>query len=157
MILLFVSFFTYCSPEENNIINKDDLEKGVSSYWYSPLELEILDLVNLYRISQGRNELEGLDQISRQAYLHNEHMITAREVCHHNFGKRYWLLSERVGARAMGENVGYGYSSAGALVKSWIKSEGHRKILEGSYNNFGVSAREGEESKIYFTLIFVRR
>ena len=28
----------------------------------------------------------------------------------------------------MGENVGYGYSSAGALVKAWIKSEGHSKI-----------------------------
>ena len=156
-MFLCVSFFTFCSPEESSSLYQDDPKEKVSSYSYSSLELEIFDLVNLYRISNGRNQLETLDQISLQANLHTEHMITAKEVCHHNFGERYKSLSERVGARSMGENVGYGYSSAGALVKAWIKSEGHREILEGSHNYFGVSAREGEERKVYVTLIFVRR
>ena len=92
--------------------------KRFFSYSYSSLELEILDLVNIYRISNGRNEPETLDQISLQANLHTEHMITANEVCHHSFGERHKSLSEGVGARSMGENVVYGYLSAGAFVKA---------------------------------------
>lgn len=157
LISLCACILTSCSPQEGDKAYDDDLIEEVSFHEYSNLELEILDLVNSYRTLRGFNELEKLDEISIQAGLHNIHMTTAREVCHHNFGKRYRILSKEIGAKSMGENVGYGYASAGALLNAWVKSESHRKILEGRSSYFGVSTREGKERKVYVTLIFVRK
>ena len=65
---------------------------------YSSIELELLDLVNDYRISTGYKELRKLDEISQQSLLHNKHMIEAGEVCHHNSADRFNVLSKTVGA-----------------------------------------------------------
>lgn len=150
IFLLFA--FLSCSPEEISPTEKEEIK-----FTYSVLELEILGKINAYRNSKGLNELEILDEISRQARLHNEHMLKAGEVCHHNFGGRYQILVRQVRAKAMGENVGFGFRNPEALVKAWLKSKGHRKVIEQSNSHFGISAIGEEKEKVYFTLILIRK
>ena len=149
--LVLLSFFASCSKEE---LEKEPPKKP--GLVYSSLELEILNLVNDHRASSGRNELKPLAEISEQALSHSYHMLQAKEVCHHNFGGRYQALADKVGARAMGENVGYGYRNSTSFFRAWLNSNDHREIIEGESSHFGISALKGEE-KIYVTLIFIRK
>ncbi|NJY63184.1 CAP domain-containing protein [Salinimicrobium sp. CDJ15-81-2] len=123
---------------------------------YSSLELEVLNLVNDHRNSLGLVELQRLEEISFQAKLHSNHMAGANEVCHHDFGSRLKILKEQVGARSMGENVGYGYRTSEAILKAWLNSPNHRNIIESENTHFGVSATSAE-GKMYVTLIFIRK
>lgn len=122
----------------------------------SSLELELLELVNDHRNTLGIGELQRLEKISYQARLHSEHMAGAKEVCHHNFGSRLKALKEQVGAKSMGENVGYGYRTSEAIFQAWLKSPNHKKIIESVYTHFGISATQAEENT-YVTLIFIRK
>ena len=124
---------------------------------YNSIELDVLELVNAYREQQDLPELLYLDESSIQAASHNEHMIENDEVCHDFFGTRYQALVNSVNAKAVSENVAFGYRTAEAVVNAWIKSEGHRKNMEGEHTHFGISVKEGKDGKFYFTNIFVRK
>jgi uncharacterized protein YkwD len=148
---------TSCSKDSIEETDSANLTSPVASVNYSSIELQILDLVNTYRLEQGLSELGSVDEGSVQAASHNEHMISNDEVCHDFFGSRYEALVKGVQAKAVSENVAYGYSSAEAVVNAWIKSEGHKKNIEGDYTHFGISVKEGKDGKLYFTNIFVRK
>ena len=124
---------------------------------YSAIELDVLELVNAYRDQKGLSQLQFLDESSVQAAAHNRHMIENNEVCHDFFGSRYQALVEQVNAKAVSENVGFGYRTAEAVVNAWINSDGHRKNLEGNHTHFGISVKESEDGKYYFTNIFVKK
>lgn len=123
---------------------------------YSAIEIDIMDLVNEYRVSKGLNELDFKDEVSWQAEDHNFYMIRKEEVSHDGFAMRYSALAESVGAKAVSENVAFGYNSAEAVVEAWIASDGHRKNMEGDLTHFGISVKEDANGKKYFTNIFVR-
>ena len=148
---------TSCSKDSIDEIDSADLTSKVPPVSYTSIELQVLDLVNAYRVEQGLPELQSVDEGSIQAAAHNEHMITNDEVCHDFFGTRYEALVKGVQARAVSENVAYGYNSAEAVVNAWIKSEGHKKNIEGDYTHFGISVKAGKDGKLYFTNIFVRK
>lgn len=150
-VFLMLFFCVSCSKEE-----AEEKPVRLSRYSYSNFEMDILSLVNDYRNSTGRNTLGKVSEISLEAKNHNLHMRSAMEVCHHNFGQRFNTLKKRIGARSMGENVGYGYRTAGAIFEAWLKSPNHRKIIEGDHTHFGISALK-EEGKWYVTLIVIRK
>ena len=116
-----------------------------------------MDLVNKLRLENGLSELELLDDGSRQAELHNQHMIEHSEVCHDDFPSRYSALVNDVHAKAVSENVAFGYRSADAVVNAWIKSQGHYENLMGNHTHFGISINEDQDGRYYFTNIFVRK
>ncbi|WP_051205571.1 CAP domain-containing protein [Salinimicrobium xinjiangense] len=149
--LLQLILFLSCSSEE---VGSPDFDIQVPEY--SSIELEILDLVNQHRKSQAKKGLKLLDEISAQASSHTVHMIKTTEVCHHNFGSRYMALAGKVGAKAMGENVGGGYRTSEAFFRAWLNSPGHSEIIEGEHTHFGISAKEGK-GEVYVTLIFIRK
>lgn len=148
---------TSCSKENLDEIASSELAARTPAVEYSSIELEVLDLVNAYRIDKGLTKLHFLDEGSVQAATHNEHMIDAEEVCHDFFASRYGALVKNADAKAVSENVAFGYSSAGAVVNAWIKSDGHRENMEGDHTHFGISIKEGKDGKFYFTNIFVRK
>lgn len=123
---------------------------------YSPIEADILDAVNDYRISNGLSALSKVDEITFQAEEHNTYMIENKVVSHDNFPQRYLNLKNGIGAKAVSENVGYGYNTAGAVVKAWIASEGHRDNIIGDFTHFGISVEQDEDGQQYFTNIFVK-
>lgn len=156
MLALCVLSLNSCSKESLEEGETSDLVSVVAPVNYSAIEIEIMDLVNDYRVSKGLNELEFRDEISWEAEDHNFYMIQKEEVSHEGFATRYSALTKSVGAKTVSENVAYGYSTAEAVVKAWIASEGHRKNMEGDLTHFGISVKEDANGKRYFTNIFVR-
>ncbi len=140
-----------------NEIGKENISEVETTMLYSSTEMEVMELVNEYRSKNHLPKLLLLDEISEQAQKHNLHMVSKNEVCHHFFLSRYAALKERAGARAVGENVGYGYNSAEAVVNAWTKSAEHRKNILGNYTHFGIAIASGKQGKLYFTNIFIRR
>lgn len=148
---------TSCSKDSVEELETADLSTKPASVEYSSIEMEVLELVNAYRTEQGLSELAYLDEGSVQAASHNAHMIEKNEVCHDFFGSRYQALVSSVNAKAVSENVAFGYRTADAVVNAWIKSDGHRKNMEGDHTHFGISVKEGNDGKSYFTNIFVKK
>lgn len=157
-LLVFCAIsLTSCSKESIEEIDTADMSAKVAPFVYTTFEVEVLQLVNSYRIDNGLSELDFLDAVSWQAEDHNSHMVAMNEVCHDDFGDRYTALVSTVQAKAVSENVAYGYGTAQAVVKAWIKSDGHRKNMEGNFTHFGISVSKNSEGKYYFTNIFVRK
>ena len=89
---------------------------------------------------------------------HTNYMIGAGIISHDNFAERAQTLMSEAGAKTVGENVGYGYSTAAGVVNAWIASDGHRKIMENpDYTHFGISTDSNAENRNYFTNIFIKK
>ena len=73
---------------------------------------EILDLVNAHRTSLGLNEITKDHQYaSAYAVDHTKYMIDMKRINHDNFGVRSEGMKNK-GAKTVGENVAYGYTTA---------------------------------------------
>ncbi|MCF4102825.1 CAP domain-containing protein [Gillisia sp. M10.2A] len=157
--LLCVFTFASCSqdseiPEDTVALQTAELGDNVP---YSALESEILIEVNKYRASKGLSSLSTVDNITFEAEGHTDYMASNEIVNHDNFEKRYQNLVKEIGARAMSENVAFGYRNAKSVVEAWIASEGHRVNIEGNYTHFGIAVEKDKDGRNYFTNIFVRR
>lgn len=156
LLILFATLFVSCS--------KDDLDNELNEYANNlvipdtkPIEIEIMELINAHRISEGLSTLNSLDIIKSQTFSHNDYMIDQNEVSHDNFYTRKNFLVANAGAQRVSENVAYGYSSAQAVVNAWLNSEGHRENIEGNHTHFEVSADLDENGHWYYTNIFVKK
>ena len=121
------------------------------------IEIEVLELINNHRLSEGLSPLKSLSIVKSVAHSHTDYMVDNNEVSHANFYDRSNYLKSKAGAKKVSENVAYGYSSAETVVKAWMKSAGHRANIEGDFTNFDISAEKNEEGKWYYTNIFVKK
>lgn len=154
-LLLPVFLFTSCSSDTESI-DSTSVETA-KNYVHNTTELELLDLVNAYRVENGLNTLEIIEHVSYKSEEHNNHMIATNTVSHENFSLRKANLEQVIGAVRVGENVAYGFSTPQSTLNAWIASEGHRLNLLGNYTHFGLSIRENEEGRKYYTNIFVKK
>ena len=147
-----------CSKEEDDINLYDTTEFiNIENAVYTPLEIEILNMVNDHRSDLGISSLKKLDIISSVADSHTNYMIENGIVSHNNFDKRLQFLMNNANAKSMGENVAYGYNSAQGVLNSWLKSDDHRKIIENkNYTHFGISSGFNSEGRNYYTQIFIK-
>ena len=126
-----------------------------ANYSYSAFELEVLDEVNRVRVEAGLNALEIVNTISIEAMEHNNHMMEADEICHHNFNERAADIKDEFDALGVGENIAYGEATAVTVVQAWLDSDGHREnVLNESYTHFGISISQVDEDNHYYTNIF---
>ncbi|MFD1292209.1 CAP domain-containing protein [Lutibacter holmesii] len=149
-----------CSNDDDGIYFEDtaEVEIVVENITYSSLELEILDLVNAHRQSIGLKSLQPLDIVSGVAEGHTNYMIENGEISHDNFAKRSEQLMSNANAKAVGENVAYGFGSAEGVVNGWLNSESHRKVIENSnYTHFGISTECNTQGRNFFTHIFINK
>lgn len=155
-LLFTISTLTSCSSDTEEVVapTTDAVQK---SYAHNATELELLDLVNEYRVSKGLNALQIIEHISHESEEHNQYMIVTNSVNHDGFDQRKSNLQQVLGAVKVGENVAYGYSSPESTLTAWINSNGHRANLEGEYTHFGVSIREDEEGREYYTNMFIKK
>lgn len=121
------------------------------------IELEILDLINTYRVNQKLKPLNSLDIIKSVAFTHTDYMVSVNKVNHDNFYQRKSSLVKNISAVKVTENVAYAYGSAESVVNAWLNSPAHRANLEGDFTDFEISAEMNSEGKWYFTNIFVKR
>jgi uncharacterized protein YkwD len=99
-----------------------------------------------------------MDVISSVAKDHTDYMIETADVSHANFADRSQLLIDNAGAEKVAENIAYGYSSASSVIKAWLNSPSHKKIIEESvYTHFGISTELNDQGRYYFTNIFIKK
>jgi uncharacterized protein YkwD len=57
------------------------------------------------------------------------------------FVNRSENIIKTLGAKTVGENIAYNYSSQSA-INAWLKSPGHKENIVGNFTHFGISIRE---------------
>lgn len=156
MVALLAMFTFSCSSED---LQEENFEKSLKEH--APvtkvIEVEILELINNYRIGMDLNALNNLDIIKSVAYSHTDYMVSINKVSHDNFFQRKTSLVKNASATKVTENVAYAYSSAQSVVKAWLNSPAHRANIEGDFTDFDISAEKNAEGKWYFTNIFIKR
>lgn len=157
LMVLLIAFLSLSCSEDNNEIQYEDSLTIIDIPESKTIEIEIMELINNYRISQGLNSLNNHNIVKGQAYSHTDYMIRENNVSHHNFFSRKNFLVNNTGANRVSENVAYGYTSAQSVVNAWIKSDGHKGNIEGDFTDFEVSAEQNAEGKWYYTNIFIKR
>ena len=155
LVIACALFITSCSSNEVELVENNT--EFTANLTEKTIEAEILTKVNDYRVSNGFSPLSKLEAIKTQTSSHTNYMIEQSKVSHDNFYKRKEYLVNKAAAVGVGENVAYGYSSATSVVYAWIKSDGHKKNIEGDYTHFEVTAEKDANGKWYFTNIFVKK
>ena len=156
-LLLFLAVLSFSCTTDSIDTRVENIELSLITPEDKTIEIEILELINNYRLSKGLNALENMSVVKSVAYTHTDYMVENNEVSHANFTKRSQYLKQYEGAKSVSENVAYGYTSAESVVNAWIKSEGHRVNIEGDFTNFDISAEENDEGKWYYTNIFIKK
>ncbi|WP_460218746.1 CAP domain-containing protein [Psychroserpens sp. MEBiC05023] len=156
-ILALVALLTFsCSTEDFPEETIDSMSLPVPPA-AKTIEIEILELINAHRITNGLQPLNNHNTIKAVAYTHTDYMVESNNVGHDNFFQRKNSLIDNADAVKVSENVAYAFSSAQSVVNAWLDSEGHRANIEGDYTDFDISAEQNEEGRWYFTNIFIKR
>ncbi|MDO6676827.1 CAP domain-containing protein [Tenacibaculum sp. 1_MG-2023] len=155
LVLFCALIITSCSSNEAEIA--DSTPEMLTSIIEKPIEADVLDLINSYRVNNGFSSLNKLQTIKSQTNNHTNYMIEKEEISHDFFHQRKEYLTENANAIKIGENVAYGYSTAEAVVDAWIKSNGHKENIEGDYTHFEITAKKSDNGKWYYTNIFVKK
>lgn len=110
------------------------------------LAKQVVKQVNDYRRRKGLAQLATHPTLSKAAMWKAGHMAKFDYFGHHDEGN----ANRSPGARLLacgyrgntwGENIAYGYTSAGQVTRGWINSPGHRANLENpTYRAIGVGA-----------------
>ena len=119
-------------------------------------------LINNYRVSNGRPALSYSSTIADIARVHSQNMANGSVAFGHDgFDPgRVNQIRNYMSINAWAENVAYNYDSDPpyrAYIQ-WINSSGHNaNILNGIYNYTGIGAARRSDGAWFFTQIFVRR
>ncbi len=130
----------------------------ITNYASSADEGELARLINQYRVSVGKNELQIVNHISYKSQEHNLYMIENNVVNHDFFDSRANNIMQVLGATKVGENIAYNYSTPNAALHAWLNSPGHKENLDGVYTHFGISISVNPvNGKKYYTNMFMKR
>ncbi|EDP70052.1 hypothetical protein FBALC1_10982 [Flavobacteriales bacterium ALC-1] len=156
MAIVALLGFTSCSTDSASEDEINSIEVPVAPQ-AKQIEIEIMELINAYRINEGLNALNEHNTVKAVAYTHTDYMVEEENVSHDNFFLRQQSLEANADANIVSENVAYGFNSAASVVNAWLNSPHHRDNIEGDYTDFDVSAEQNDEGKWYFTNIFIKR
>jgi len=157
-LIAIVAFLglTSCSTDSVAEDTIDSIEVPVAPQ-AKQIEIEIMELINVHRITQGLSPLNDHNTIKAVAFTHTDYMIQENNVSHDNFFQRKQSLQANANANIVSENVAYGFNSAESVVNAWLNSPSHRENIEGNFTDFDISAEKNNEGKWYFTNIFIKR
>lgn len=154
LAILFGALFNSCSLEktDNSKIPNIDLSVLKLNDW--EFAGKVCSVINQHR-DNLHLELLKKDSSYASAYAidHCLKMIETNAINHNDFFLRSDGI-KKLGAKHVGENIAYGYTSANSVVRAWIKSDHHRKILEGNFKFIGIGIVKSNSGKNYFTLLF---
>jgi len=84
MLALFLMLSVSCSKDSVEEINLADAVIPETKV----IEIEIMELINAYRVEQGLNALQNHDIVKSQAFTHTDYMIETSNLSHENFFAR---------------------------------------------------------------------
>lgn len=155
LALLSISLVS-CSKEEMASDQNDNVPANVT-YNYSQEELELINIINNYRVSKGLISLAKVDYISVKSEEHDNYMIAKGGISHDYFQDRYEALVNKLGAVNVSENLAYNYSTPQGVFNAWLNSAGHKANIEGDFTHFGIAIRTNSEGKKFYTNLFMKK
>ena len=116
-------------------------------------ELEVFNLINSQRVSNGLAALNIDDELQNVARVKAKDMVDNNYFSHNSptYGTPFQMIKNfGISYKAAGENIAGNSSNQGA-VNAWMNSEGHRaNILSNNYNYTGVAVVNSPKyGKIY--------
>lgn len=151
---LLALFITMTSCTTESIEQEDAIYAQVDTS--SELEKEVIELVNEYRTSQGLNTLEYGKVAYGYAADHNDYMIEAGKISHDNFDLRASNLAVEAKADFVSENLAKDFKTANGVVKAWINSPTHKKVMEGDFKYTAINIKADANGKLYFTQLYFK-
>jgi len=134
------------------------MNTNVASSAITDLEKAVNQQINQYRASKKLPPLSVDSRITQIARIHSENMANGKvRFSHDGFEGRAKAIT--IPYQSVAENVAYnmGYSDpVRKAVEGWIKSDGHRKNMEGQFNLTGIGIAKNAKGEYYFTQLFVR-
>lgn len=125
------------------------------------IEQAVHTQINQYRNQRGLPPFQLDANISNQARGHSQNMANGTVPFSHNgFQQRVSAIASVIPYTAAAENVAYnqGYADpATKAVQGWLKSPGHLKNIEGSYNLTGIGVAKNAKGEYYLTQVFIRK
>ena len=118
------------------------------------LEDAVHTATNLVRLDYDLVQLRKKGCVDRFANRQAKKMAAEDDMFHQDLSK----ILDACGLSLVGENVAFGYTKAGAVLKAWMASPGHRaNILEPRYRQLGVGARKSDDGVWYVAQVFGRK
>lgn len=158
-VLLSAVIFTMnsCSSDASEASMVGAYSQVVQNYTYNANEVEAIKLINDYRVNVGLNALKIINHISYKSEEHNNYMITNNVVNHDDFVARSENIINLLGAKTVGENIAYNYSSPQAALNAWLNSPSHKENIVGDFTHFGIAIKLNPTTgKKYYTNIFAK-
>lgn len=158
-VLLSAFIFTMnsCSSDASEASMVGTNSQVVLNYSYSANEVEAMKLINDYRVNVGLNALKIINHISYKSEEHDNYMITNNVVNHDDFVARSENIINLLGAKTVGENIAYNYSSPQAALNAWLNSPSHKENIVGDFTHFGIAIKLNPTTgKKYYTNIFAK-
>ena len=134
------------------------MNTNVASSAITELEKAVNQQINQYRASKKLPPLSIDPRISQIARIHSENMANGKVTFSHDgFEGRAEAIT--IPYKSVAENLAYNFGYSDPVrnaVEGWIKSEGHRKNMEGQFNVTGIGVAKNAKGEYYFTQLFVR-
>lgn len=124
-------------------------------YTYTTEELELINLINDYRVSVNLNVLEVINHVSYKCEEHNINMIAAGVPSHNGFVTRSEDIIKVLNCKSVGENVAYNFKTPQSALTAWLNSKEHKENIEGKFTHTGLSTRQDSNGKKYYCNIFI--
>ncbi len=152
-LLLALLFIAACSDDEPVSPITDN--PGIPE-----IEQRVHTLINQYRVGQGLQPLTLSDIITTQARNHSRDMADGSvPFSHDGFQERVDAISAQISIGGAAENVAMnsGYSDPARIAyDGWLKSDGHRKNIEGDYDLTGIGVAQSSSGGYYLTQLFAK-
>lgn len=145
-LIILLSFFCFYGCEvkqsENIQIKKESINQTAQ---------KILDLHNKERNAKGYKSLILDENLCKYAQKHTEYMAEKNKFVHSSMSKLQQVNNDSL----VGENIAWGQETEEQVMKTWMKSYGHRSnILESKYNKIGVGVKKDKNNKNYWCVVF---
>lgn len=150
IIILFASLwlFVRCSKPDEIIYPNYISEEAL----FTTVENELFDLINQYRIDQGKGILISDAFATDLAREHSEYWFEdgGKITSHYNFPERNAMLV-KAGVLNLSEIASSGFKKPAGAFIGFIKSEKHEPSLVADFDYVGI----GIKGK-YYTVIFIK-
>lgn len=131
-------------------------------YNWHPIAVEIADEVNLFRATNMRDILVRSNELATFAVERCVHNIERykfnpkQEPILHDGLSIVRIKAYALGINALSENLAYGYTNASSVVRSWRRSDGHRKLMLNNHKHMGIGIMEDTNNRLTFCLLTSR-
>lgn len=116
----------------------------------------LIELHNRERKKSWFSELPILvkdDTLEEYAYEWVKYMAAIKKLKHSKIKDIMQL-----GFSAAGENIAYGQKDEESVMKTWMRSFGHRRnIMSKSYNRIGCASKYSEDNVLYWCVCFGKK